>query len=202
MADVICREYRPEDGPGYLRVHAQAFPPLTLDYWERWTRVPTTASIALLDDEVVGAVPFVFRDLVVRPGVVVRVAWEYSVCVAARMRDTGIGSKLMTEAKRFLPGRCVAMMVYRNTERSAGYRYYARNGHHDLLYARAWRRAPSASGFPEGVRTRPSGRRSCVTRRAIERGTSKPMRSMVARRCGYRAFTGRRWTQPSTMRCR
>jgi GNAT superfamily N-acetyltransferase len=152
VADIICREYRPEDGPGYLRVHAQAFPPLTLDYWERWTRVPTTASIALLDDEVVGAVPFVFRDLVVRPGVVVRVAWEYSVCVAAQMRDTGIGSKLMTEAKRFLPGRCVAMMVYRNTERSAGYRYYARNGHHDLLYARAWRRAPSASGFPEGVR--------------------------------------------------
>lgn len=154
MTGLICREYRAEDGPGYLRVHDEAFPPVPDGYWPRWTQgSPTTASVAELDGEVVGAVPFVFRDLVVRPGVAVRVAWEYSVCVAARLRGAGVGTKLMAEAKCFLPGRCVAMMVYRNTERSAGYRYYARNGHHDLLYAREWSRPEvGASSWPQGVR--------------------------------------------------
>ena len=151
MTEIICREYRPEDAAGYLRVHGEAFPPIPASYWARWTQGPTTASVATLDGEVVGAVPFVFRDLIVRPGVAVRVAWEYSVCVAARMRDSGIGSRLMSEAKKFLPGRCVAMMVYRNTERSAGYRYYARNGHHDLLYARAWTRPSGAAVWPDGL---------------------------------------------------
>ncbi len=151
MAEIVCREYRPEDAAGYLRVHDEAFPAMPTGYWERWTRGPTTASVAMVDGEVVGAVPFVFRDLVVRPGVTVRVAWEYSVCVAARLRDSGVGSRLMTEAKRFLPGRCVAMMVYRNDERSAAYRYYARNGHHDLLYARAWSRTEPAPAWPAGV---------------------------------------------------
>jgi LmbE family N-acetylglucosaminyl deacetylase/GNAT superfamily N-acetyltransferase len=153
VTGLICREYRAEDGPGYLRIHDEAFPPVPDGYWPRWTQGSlTTASVAELDGEVVGAVPFVFRDLVVRPGVTVRVAWEYSVCVAARLRDRGVGTKLMTEAKRFLPGRCVAMMVYRNTERSAGYRYYARNGHHDLLYARAWKGTEAgAPAWPEGV---------------------------------------------------
>jgi hypothetical protein len=49
------------------------------------------------------------------------------------------------------------MMVYRNTERSAGYRYYARNGHHDLLYARTWTRDEASEtmwpdGLPDGLR--------------------------------------------------
>ncbi len=141
MAEITYREYRPEDAADFLRIHDEAFPPISADYWARWSRNPsTTASVAVMDGHVVGAVPFHFRDLVVRPGVTVRTAFEYSVCVRSDLRDKGIGSGMMARAKEFLRGRCLAMMVYRGGERSSGYRYYARNGHHDMVYYRPWQR--------------------------------------------------------------
>ena len=108
-------------------------------YWQRWTATAAvTAAVAILDGEVVGTVPFHLRDFLVRPGVPVRAAWEFSVCVREDLRDKGVGSGLMRAAKQFLRGRCQAMMVYREDERSPAYRYYCRNGHHDMAYLRPW----------------------------------------------------------------
>ena len=132
------REYQPGDAEGYLRIHDQAFPPISLDYWQEWSKGPATAAVAVEDGRVVGAVPFHLRDFRLRADVTVPVAFEYSVCVDESLRDRGVGSGMMAAAKRFLRGRCLAMMVFRGGEQSLGYRYYARNGHHDLLYIRPW----------------------------------------------------------------
>ena len=138
MAEIEYREYRPEDAASFLRLHDSAFPKMSADFWREFSSHEVTAAVAILDGEVVGTVPFQFRDFRVRPGVTIRVAWEFSVCVREDLRGTGVGSSLMTIAKKFLHGRCVAMAVYRNDETSAAYRYYARNGHRDLLYMRPW----------------------------------------------------------------
>jgi len=140
MPEIEYREYRPEDADSFLRLHDSAFPPITSEYWAAWSRGDVTAAVAIMDGEVVGTVPFVFRDFRLRPDAAVRVAWEYSVVVRKDLRDKGVGSRVMDAAKRFLHGRCAAVAVYRGDERSDGYRYYHRNGHQDLLYARVWAR--------------------------------------------------------------
>ncbi len=152
---IEVREYQPQDGPGYVEVHNTVWSgdnAIDIETWERWSRQPITASIALEDGKVVGAVPFHFRDFVLRPGLVIRAAFEYSVCVLERLRSQGIGSKLMDAAKQFLPAQADAMMVYRGGERTAGYRFYARNSHHDMVFYRnlIW---PTPSGqIGDGVR--------------------------------------------------
>jgi len=141
MAEIEYREYRTEDAASFLRLHDSAFPEMAPDFWREFSSRDVTAAVAILDGEIVGTVPFQFRDFRVRPGVIVRVAWEFSVCVREDRRGTGVGSCLMTTAKNFLPDRCLAMAVYRNDETSAAYRYYARNGHNALIYLRPWSRS-------------------------------------------------------------
>jgi ribosomal protein S18 acetylase RimI-like enzyme len=136
---VVYREYRAEDRESLVKLHNTAFPPVTLEYWQEWDKQDVTASVALIGDEVVGCVPFHIRDFVVRPGVTVRAAFEYSVCVRENLRSRGIGSRLMDCAAKFLRGRADVMMVYRGGELSRGYRYYERNHHYDVVYIRPWR---------------------------------------------------------------
>jgi GNAT superfamily N-acetyltransferase len=139
------REYLPGDCKSLVKLHNTAFPPFTVEYWQEWNKQDVTASVALIDDEVVGCVPFHIRDFVVRPGVVVRAAFEYSVCVREDLRSRGIGSQMMDCAVEFLRGQADVMMVYRGGELSRGYRYYARNHHHDVVYIRLYTwQAPTA----------------------------------------------------------
>jgi GNAT superfamily N-acetyltransferase len=142
----IYREYEPGDAEGYLRVHDAAFPAMEKDFWREFSQGPVTAAVAELNGEVVGAVPFHLRRFQVAPGVTISVAVEFSVCVRADLRGQGVGSRLMAEAREFLAGRCLAMMVYRGGEQTPGYRFYAANGHHDLLYVRPWTHAGAAIG--------------------------------------------------------
>jgi predicted N-acetyltransferase YhbS len=155
MSDILYREYQPEDAASFVRLHNAVFPPVTEAYWQEFSRQPTTAAVALIDGEVVGTVPFHLRQFQLRPGVVVPVAWEYSVCVREDLRDQGVGSRLMATAHAFFRGRCPVMCVYRGGERSDGYRYYARAGHHDLLYARSWLWRGPGRPLPAGVAAHP-----------------------------------------------
>jgi GNAT superfamily N-acetyltransferase len=136
---LVYREYRVEDRESLVKLHNTAFPPVTVEYWQEWDKQDITASVALMGDEVVGCVPFHIREFVVRPGVTVRAAFEYSVCVREDLRSSGIGSQLMECAAKFLRGRADVMMVYRGGELSRGYRYYARNHHYDVVYIRPCR---------------------------------------------------------------
>ncbi|MBC7107146.1 MAG: GNAT family N-acetyltransferase, partial [Firmicutes bacterium] len=128
------------------------FPRMSPEYWADWSRGQVTAAVAIRDGEVVGAVPFQFRDFLIRPGVSVPVAWEYSVCTREDVRGTGVGSRLMEVAAEFLRGRCLAMMVYREDERSRAYRFYRRTGHEDLAYLTSWVREPAPVWPSEAVR--------------------------------------------------
>lgn len=143
MSEIKYREYRHRDAESFLCLHNSVFPAISADAWREFSRRDVTAAVAAAEDTIVGAVPFHLRAFRVRPGVVVRVAWEFSVCVRADLRGTGVGSRLMDTAKKFLHGRCVAMAVYRDDERSPAYRYYNRNGHHDVMYMRRWQHTGS-----------------------------------------------------------
>jgi len=138
--DLEFREYRHQDAAGFLRLHDSRWRQISPDFWRRWSHQPeVTAAVALSDGEVVGQIPFHIREFLVRPGVTVRVAQEYSVIVDEKMRGRGIGGRLIAEAERFLSGRCEVLTVYRGGERSPGYRFYQRTGHHDLTYYRLWK---------------------------------------------------------------
>jgi len=145
------REYRPEDAASFLRLHDSVFPPISDEFWRQFSARDVTAAVAIADGEVVGCVPFQFRQLRLRPGATVRVAWEWSVCVREDLRGTGVGLRLMEVAKEFLRGRCAALAVYRNDEFSPPYRFYRRAGHHDLLYIRPWVHRGAASVPPGGL---------------------------------------------------
>jgi len=146
---VVCREYQAKDRKSLLALHNRVFPPVTLEYWREWDKQDVTASVALIGNEVVGCVPLHIRSFVVRPGVTVQAAVEYSVCVREDLRSRGIGSRLMNCAASFLRGRVEVMLVHRGGELSPGYRYYARNHHYDMVYIRQWRwRAPAPKPTP------------------------------------------------------
>jgi GNAT superfamily N-acetyltransferase len=152
---ISTREYRPEDGPGYVALHnTQWGGDLAIDvpYWEQWAAGPRTASIAADGDEVVGAIPFDLREFVIRPGVTIRAAQEYSVVVHEKVRSTGIGSRLMDEAKQFLNPKADAMTVYRGGERTPGYRFYANNDHFDMVSYRSLTRHEPTGCVPDGIR--------------------------------------------------
>jgi len=150
MGQIVYREYRPSDATSWLRLHDSVFPPITRDYWASWSaREDVTAVVALLDGEVVGTIPFHLRDFVIRPGVAIRAAFEYSVCVRDGMRDKGIGTGLMNCARQILKNHCDAMMVFRGAETSPAYSFYLRNEHYDMVFARVWL-LTETSGRPTG----------------------------------------------------
>ncbi len=139
MDPITCRPFRLDDAPGWTALHRSHFPPLSDEAGLRWARRPdVTAAIAISGSQVVGAIPFHIRDFQINPRVTIRGAFEHAVIVAESMRDRGIGSQMMDAARQFLAPQCDALMVYRGGERSIGYRFYTKAGHHDLSYLRPY----------------------------------------------------------------
>jgi len=93
-----------------------------------------TAALAYLDGEPVGAIPLDQRDFQVAPQLSVPVAFEHAVGVKEEYRSRGIGAAIIEAAREFMADRCDLLMVYRGAERTAGYRFYHKSGHRDLLY--------------------------------------------------------------------
>ena len=130
------REYRAEDADAVRDllnvVFAKAW--MTPESWAQWTAEDWTAPVALVDGRIAGAIPLHRRVYRAAPGAEV-VAWvEHRVGVAEELRDRGLGSGMQSSAKEFLQGRGDVLLVYRGHERSDGYRFYDRNGLHDVSY--------------------------------------------------------------------
>ncbi len=133
MEGPVCREYRPADTTDLLEVRNAIFPPLSAeDYVACYPQL--TAALAYLQDEPVGAIPLQQRDFLLAPGVIATVAIEHAVGVKEECRSRGIGTAMIEAAREFLADRCDLLIVYRGGERSAGYRFYVKSGHQDLLY--------------------------------------------------------------------
>src|SRR5262249_14132258 len=112
---------------------------------------------ALLDGQMVGVIPFTVRDFEIAPGVAIRGAFANSVAVAEGYRDRGIGTRMMAEARSFLPRWAEAMFVYTGDEREGlPYRVYIRTGPPDLSSRRRLRWAtPAGVSQPPGAEVLP-----------------------------------------------
>lgn len=133
MEGLVCREYCPGDTADVLEVRNPIFGPLSEEGWDRYCP-RMTAGMAYLDGEVVGAIPLAQRDFLLAPQLSVPVAFENAVGVKEEYRSRGIGAALIEAAREFMADRCDLLMVYRGAERTAGYRFYHKSGHRDLLY--------------------------------------------------------------------
>ena len=139
------REYQPEDADAVRDVLNVVFSRAHMSpgSWARWTASDFTAPVALLDGVAVGAIPLHRRTLRVAPDAEA-VAWvEHRVGVREDLRDQGFGSGMQSAAKEFLPGRGDVLFVYRGAERTDGYRFYDRNGLHDVAYIRHYALPPT-----------------------------------------------------------
>ncbi len=141
MKNLICREMRwPDEIDDMLAVRNAIFPFIGR---EDWLRFPSnTASMAYLEGIPIGAIPLDQRKFQIAPGHVIDTAFEHAVGTRADFRSRGVGSAMIEAAAEFLRDRVEALMVYRGAERSAGYRFYEKSGHRDLVYMRQLRREP------------------------------------------------------------
>ncbi len=118
-----------------------------------WQRDRMLASIAVVGDNVIGAIPLAVRELVVAPGVLISAPFENSVGTREAFRSRGIGAGMIMAARDFMHDRADGLFVYRGGERTPGYRFYEKTGHHALLAVRAHRldHPIGHSGAPIGV---------------------------------------------------
>jgi len=151
MEGIEYREMQPDDVFSALALRNEVFSDALVSQ-EDWERDEMLASIAVLEGEVVGAIPLVLRETVIAPGVTITAAFENSVGTREELRSQGIGRGMIEKAREFLPGRADALFVYRGDERSDGYRFYATTNHYDLLYSRHYSYgSPETSYLPPGV---------------------------------------------------
>ena len=135
-APIVCREATDADVPGLLTVRNAIFPPVTAAQWR--AEPNQTAAVALLDGEVVGAMPLSLRPFRLSYGVAAPSAWENAVGTRQDLRSRGIGSSMTECAAEFLRERADLLLVYRGGERSPGYRFYTSTHHSDLCYMRRY----------------------------------------------------------------
>ena len=134
MDNLRIELYSPELAEDALAIRNAIFPPIGLEEWLKTTTM--SGVVAYLGDEVVGCIPMDRRDFLLAPGVSVPVVFENAVGTRENLRSRGIGTAMIRAAREYLSDRVDALMVYRGAERSPGYRFYARTGHHDMLYLR------------------------------------------------------------------
>ena len=151
MEGIEYREMQPDDVFSTLALRNEVFPDAPVAQ-EDWEQDEMLASIAVLEGEVVGAIPLVLRETVIAPGVTITAAFENSVGTREELRSQGIGRGMIEKAREFLTDRADALFVYRGDERSDGYRFYATTSHYDLLYSRHYGYgSPETSYLPPGV---------------------------------------------------
>ncbi len=152
MSEIVIREFQPDDIESFHALHDAVFPPVPFEEMRRWmARDDVTAGVAVEGGRIVGEIPLHSRRFVLRPGVIVRVAFEHSVCVDESMRGQGVGTRIQDAMKQFMRDRIDVLTVYRGGERSAAYNHYDKNGLTDCCYVRGWQHdAPGTVGEPLG----------------------------------------------------
>lgn len=146
MEGAVFREMGAGDVPAALALRNEVFADYPVTAAD-WAGDEMEAAIALLDGEVVGAIPLAPRELVVGPARTIAAPFENAVGTRAALRGLGLGAGMIAAARDFLRQRADGLFVYREGERSAEYRFYAKTGHHDLVATRPHRlREPGAMG--------------------------------------------------------
>ncbi len=155
---LTCRLYRPDDleqlVPHLNRTFQVVNPPLTAGAWAGLEAGDHVTVVAEEDGRLAGAIPFDLRDLVLRPGVVVRAGIAHAVGVVEGCRGRGVGSAMMGYARRELGAHCDGLFVYADGEGAAA-RFYERNGFVGLHYSRMWRLWQPQGAMPAGIQAAP-----------------------------------------------
>ncbi|MBM4042733.1 MAG: GNAT family N-acetyltransferase [Planctomycetes bacterium] len=149
--DAEFREYDPFRDSEAARVLLNAVftsAAVSPEGWARWTAQDFTAPVAIVDGQIVGAIPLFRRSYRVAPGAEVTAWVENRVGVAEPLRDQGLGSGMQAAAKQFLQGRGDVLLVYRGAERTKGYRFYEKNGLYDVSYPLAATIEPANEAAP------------------------------------------------------
>ena len=128
---IVVREIRPSEIDAVLEFRNSVFTPITRP---KWDAMGCTAIVARAGRRVIGAIPLQFRQMVLAKGVVAPVVCENAVGVAEEARSQGVGGRMIACAAEALADRADALFVHRVNERSAGYRFYRKTDHGDLLY--------------------------------------------------------------------
>ena len=87
MEGIVYREMQPEDVFSTITLRNEVFAdaPVTQEDWERDNML---ASIAVLEEEVVGAIPLILRETVIAPGVTItahsRTQWAHEKSSAVK----------------------------------------------------------------------------------------------------------------------
>ena len=118
MEEIEYREMQPDDVLQALALRNEVFSEALVTQ-EDWERDEMLASIAVLDGEVVGAIPLALREVVIAPGVTITAAFENSVGTREELRSQGIGRNMIATAREFLPERADALscLSRRRTQR-------------------------------------------------------------------------------------
>ncbi len=150
------REERSEDADTIAALWNKAFPDAPITPTQYRALTDHTGVIAVEGDQIVGAIPFQMRPLLVEPDVVVRVAIAHAVNVVPGRRGAGIGSGMMACVRAFLAQRCDAIVVYTGDEGDAPYTFYTRTGYYDMNYAYRGTSAQPSAVVDADVTTHPA----------------------------------------------
>lgn len=136
MSEICYREMLPDELTRMLKLRNSIFVPITEKAWKNYPG--STASVALMDGEFVGAIPLSQRPLQIRPGQIIRSVYENAVGVREDLRSKGVGHKIIDSAKNFMKDRSDALMVIPAGENSKAHHFYQKSGHVDLHFIQGY----------------------------------------------------------------
>ncbi len=152
-SSITYREYCPEDAEGARTMLNKVFPAaeLSRELWHQRTAGDFTAPVALDGDKIIGVIPHRKVNLQVASGAAVNAWVQHRVGTDETYRGQGVGNGMQDCVKAILKNRADVLMVYRGAERSGPYKFYDKNGLHDVTYPKTYRLAPAPEA-PGNVR--------------------------------------------------
>ncbi len=152
-SNITYREYHPDDSESVRILLNKVFTAaeLSQELWLERTSKDFTAPVALDGRKTIGAIPHRKVTLQVAPGATVTAWVQHRVGTDETYRGQGVGNGMQDCIKAILKDRADVLMVYRGAEQSGPYKFYDKNGMHDVTYPKTYRLSP-VSALPENVK--------------------------------------------------
>ena len=97
-----------------------------------WLGNDMTAVLAFDDNQLIAAIPFERREIVVADNSIMKVLWASGVHVDEKYRNQKIGSRMDEKVGEYFKEECDAVLVCREDQESPAYRWYQKNKYRHL----------------------------------------------------------------------